>query len=397
MQDSCFRRDSTGVVPRKADLAGAAHLELVSEVVQLRPEDAMVEAMLRGWRAQQLARGLNPGTTVDPRERLVRRFLQFTNEYPWAWTPQHMEEWSLHLTAEEHLRVSTIRGYQGALRLFSEFLVDGRYGWAPACEQAFGPGQHPVAIAHEWNTIAHLQGYEGRPEARPFTREELQRFLDHADDQVGRAVRAKRKGSLAAYRDATLFKVIYAWGLRRQEASRLDLADFGRNAAAPEFGRYGMLGVRYGKAKRGQPPRRRNVASVMGWAVEAVADYVENIRPRFGCPDHPALWVTERGGRIKPAEIDDRFAAYRKALGLPEALVVHSLRHSYVTHLTEDGVDRQFIQTQVGHENDSSTAIYTHVSSDFMNTALRRALAPAFTEGQAGGTGAVGPNGDDVR
>lgn len=56
-----------------------------------------------------------------------------------------------------------------------------------------------------------------------------------------------------------------------------------------------MVHVRYGKAKRGQPPRRRNVASVMGWAVEAVADYVENIRPKFGCEGHPALWVTERG------------------------------------------------------------------------------------------------------
>ena len=140
-----------------------------------------------------------------------------------------------------------------------------------------------------------------------------------------------------------------------------------------------MLNVRYGKAKRGQQPRRRNVASVMGWAVEAVADYVANVRPRFGCEDHPALWVTERGGRVKPPEIDDRFAAYRSALGLPAALVVHSLRHSYVTHLTEDGVDRQFIQSQVGHENDSSTAIYTHVSSDFMSSALRRALAPAFS------------------
>jgi hypothetical protein len=73
------------------------------------------------------------------------------------------------------------------------------------------------------------------------------------------------------------------------------------------------------------------VASVMGWAVEAVADYVENIRPRFGAVDHPALWVTERGGRIKPAEINARFAAYRDALGLPRELSPHSLRHSYVT------------------------------------------------------------------
>jgi site-specific recombinase XerC len=44
------------------------------------------------------------------------------------------------------------------------------------------------------------------------------------------------------------------------------------------------------------------------------------------------LWVTERGGRIKPVEINARFVAYRDALGLPTALVPHSLRHSYVIY-----------------------------------------------------------------
>ena len=207
-----------------------------------------------------------------------------------------MDEWSLWLTSEKHLDPSTVRNYQMELRLFSEFLCDSRYGWVAACEAEFGPGKHPVPICHEGNTHRHLSQYEGSPEARPFTREELQRFLDYADDQVERAVRAKRKGALAAYRDATLFKVVYGWGLRRTESAKLDVVDWGRNPAAPEFGRYGMLHVRYGKAKRGQPPRRRNVASVMGWAVDAVADYVENIRPKFGFPEHPALWVTERGG-----------------------------------------------------------------------------------------------------
>ncbi len=174
--------------------------------------------------------------------------------------------------------------------------------------------------------------------ARPFTREEMRRFLDYADEQVERAVAGQRKGALAAYRDATLFKVMYGWGLRRTETSKLDVADWGRNPAVPEFGRYGTVNVRYGKAKRGQPPRRRNVASVMGWAVEAVADYVSNIRPKFGCEDHSALWVTERGGRVKPAEINARFVAYREALGLPAALVPHSIRHSYVICTASDPV-----------------------------------------------------------
>ena len=204
----------------RVDLAGAAHLQLVSGVVQLHPEDAMVEAMLGGWRAQQLARGLRE-TTIAPRERLVRAFLAFTGEYPWQWGPAHVDEWTQSLTGERHLAPSTIRNYQTELRLFSEYICDGRYGWAVACEREFGPGVHPVPVCHEWNTIAHLNDYEGDPEARPFTRQELQDFLDYADEQVGRAVRARRKGALAAYRDATLFKVMYGWGLRRTETSRL--------------------------------------------------------------------------------------------------------------------------------------------------------------------------------
>src|SRR5258705_10640584 len=96
---------------QRSALAGAARLELVSGVVQVQPQDAMFEAMLRGWKAQQTARGLREDT-VDARERLVRRFLAFTNEYPWRWSPGHVDEWSLWLTREQRLAPSTVRGYQ---------------------------------------------------------------------------------------------------------------------------------------------------------------------------------------------------------------------------------------------------------------------------------------------
>lgn len=129
------------------------------------------------------------------------------------------------------------------------------------------------------------------------TREECQALFDYADEQVERAIRLGRKGALTAYRDATVLKVIYAWGLRCNEASKLDRVDWYRNPQAPELGKYGMLHVRWGKSSRGSAPRRRMVASVMPWAVEAVEDYLTNIRPRFRAADHPAMWVTERGGR----------------------------------------------------------------------------------------------------
>ena len=72
-----------------------------------------------------------------------------------------------------------------------------------------------------------------------------------------RAASSRRKGWLAAFRDATLFKVVYGWGLRRRETAMLDVNDFTANPAAPELGGLGVCQVRYGKAMRGSPPRGR--------------------------------------------------------------------------------------------------------------------------------------------
>ena len=58
----------------------------------------------------------------------------------------------------------------------------------------------------------------------------------------------------------------------------------------------------------------------------------------------------------------------------------HCLRHSYASHLLEDGFDHLFVQQQLGHAWRSTTAIYTTVGSDYKNRALRRALDRAFEE-----------------
>jgi integrase/recombinase XerC len=55
-------------------------------------------------------------------------------------------------------------------------------------------------------------------------------------------------------------------------------------------------------------------------------------------------------------------------------LTTHSLRHAFVTHQIEDGTDPKLVQELVGHRWASSTAIYTAVSGDFMNTMMRKAL-----------------------
>jgi integrase/recombinase XerC len=358
---------------------GSAGSSLAGGVVHLDPERAVFEAMLEGWVAQMTSRCLK-ATTVATRLALVRRFATYTNEYPWQWSAADVEEFSASLrSGEKPLTISTVRGYQVQLGLFCEYLVDPRYLWGTACRDRFG--SYPTQVCTEWNRARHADDYEGVPHRRPFSLEELQRFFDHADGEVDRIRGAGRKGALAAFRDAALMKVVFAWGLRRREAVMLDIADLHRHAGAPAFGCFGALHVRWGKAKRGSPPRRRTVLSLFDWAVEALEQYVEEVRPAFGCGGHPAVWVTERGGRLSARSVDERFAAYRDAIGLPRELDLHCLRHSYVTHLVEAGYPERFVTEQVGHSWGSTTAIYCSVSDDFKNQVLSRALAGAFPIG----------------
>jgi site-specific recombinase XerD len=181
---------------------------------------------------------------------------------------------------------------------------------------------------------------------------------------------------LSALRDSTLLKTVYAYGLRRQEAVGLDIVDLRSNPKLPSYGRFGGVFVRFGKASRGSSPKRRTVLTVpeMDWIVEALEFYLKEVRPCFRPGRHPALWVTERCGRLSRRSANEAFTAARDAAGLPQELDLHSLRHSYVTHLTEFDYPEKFVQDQVGHSYASTTSIYSHVSDEYRNRLLREAL-----------------------
>ncbi|WP_233223225.1 hypothetical protein [Amycolatopsis sp. BJA-103] len=256
-------------------LPGSARLELADDVLLLRPEDAVLTAMLAGWEKQQRSGRRLQQDTVDSRRSVIRRFTAYTNEYPWHWTAVHMNEWTAELVMKQELAESTLRNYQGAIRMFCDYITSPHYGWVSECEARFGT--HPVQIVHEWNSAAHLVDYEGGPGRRPLTREECQALFDYADDQVERAVQLGRKGALSAYRDATVLKVNmdgdYAsrrpasWTVLTGTAIRR-LRSLVSSACSTCAG---------AKRSRGSPPKRRMVASTMPWAVEAVEDYLINV------------------------------------------------------------------------------------------------------------------------
>jgi hypothetical protein len=189
---------------------GAAGLQLAAGVPLLRPEEQVFSAMLGGWRNQQLARNL-AFSTINGREKTVAAFARHADAFPWRWTATMVDEWLGDLRAVRHLRRSTLRAYQEAVRSFCHYITNPAYEWPTACEQRFGT--HPVQVVHEWNTAVHVQDAESDPGKRAFTLAELEALFDHADAQVARVRTAGRKGWLPAFRDAALFKVAYGEGL----------------------------------------------------------------------------------------------------------------------------------------------------------------------------------------
>ena len=346
-------------------------LHLVGRAPLPHPAEQAFEAMLDGWRNQQLARGLS-FSTIDSRQKAVRRFHAHSNEWPWLWTPVLADEWFTDLRTIRRISHSTLRALQSTLRQFCWFITDPAYGWSLECERLFGT--HPIQICNEYNTAAHVTEVESRPAKRAFTLDELEAFFDYADEQVHVRRDHGRKGSLPAFRDAVLLKVAYGWGLRRNEVRMLDVVDFGLNPKAAEFGRFGVCYVRHGKAMRGSPPKRRSVLTVWDWTAEVVEEWISEVRTHYPTADQPALFPSERSPRICLSQLNRTFAECRTAIGLDLGLDFHSLRRSYVTHLIESGFDALFVQQQVGHEHASTTSLYTCVSSDYRTRTLRQAL-----------------------
>lgn len=215
------------------------------------------ETMLEGWELQQRSRMLS-GLTIERRLLTVRRFVSFTNDYPWRWTPGDVEAWTAEMVSAG-MAHSTVRNYQMAVALFCGYLSDARYQWHEVCERHFG--DVPVQVFHEWNTVIHRADYEGRPGNRPLSREELQAFFDYCDQRVGQVRARGRKGWLATFRDATLFKTIYAWGLRRREAAKRRSSRLSTGRRMPRLPSsvvtglwLSAMGRRCGAARRGAAP-----------------------------------------------------------------------------------------------------------------------------------------------
>jgi len=163
-----------------------------------------------------------------------------------------------------------------------------------------------------------------------------------------------------ALRDRALFELAYASGLRAEELVNLDVE-------AVEFdGERVRVEGKGGKTRlvpTGEP------------ALRAIDRYLKRGRPALGTGDGArALFLSKSGRRLSTSDVRRRLRVWtRQATGAAAAgTSPHALRHSFATHLLDNGADLRSIQELLGHASISTTQVYTRVESARLRTAYAR-------------------------
>jgi integrase/recombinase XerD len=155
-------------------------------------------------------------------------------------------------------------------------------------------------------------------------------------------------------RDQALFFNIYGSGLRLGEIRRLRIQDIDSKQM--------RLFIHQGKGKRD----RFTVLSQLG--LHALREYWKHARPKHPCG---YLFLNRDGTDcITERTVQDAFERYLKKAGITHHATVHTLRHSYATHLLENGTSIFYIRQLLGHSTIWTTTRYLHVANtDILNTA----------------------------
>ncbi|WP_018290350.1 tyrosine recombinase XerC [Verrucomicrobium sp. 3C] len=164
-----------------------------------------------------------------------------------------------------------------------------------------------------------------------------------ADREKRRSVRGPAWKEWQMWRDKAWLEVLYGAGLRLRELTGLRRKDFDSEQQLVQ-----VLG------KGG----KERICPLGPTATEAILHYLEL------CPyQADALFVSGRGKPLSPRFIESAFRLYLTESGLEGAYSPHKLRHSFATHLLNNGADLRCVQELLGHARLSTTQIYTGVST----------------------------------
>ena len=329
--DAVYRTGMAGIkgLRNLTGMKGRCKGGLKSNTHRTPPAPESLQACAAAFLQQLEARAYSQGS-LDAHHWALKGFLAWAGEQnltsPADFTRKTMEVYQFHLyhyrspRTGECLVVNTQLARLGCVRRFFAWLCrSGTIPANPACD-------------------LYLPRKQARHLPNSLSVDEIQRLfaMPNTADPFG-------------LRDRAMLEVFYATGVRRTEMTRLDHGDYDPSART--------LLVRKGKGGKSR------MLPVGERASHWLERYLLESRPLFAhIPSETALFLSGYGSRFSPTYLGNWVAGLMKKAGIPALGSCHRFRHSCATHMLEGGSDIRYIQEMLGHEQLSTTQIYTHVS-----------------------------------
>ncbi len=278
-----------------------------------------------------------------------------------------LERFYEFLRSEKGLSLHTQRNYKQQLETMAQHLVEmGLKDWSQVdagwVRQLAGKGMREGMKASSLATrLSSLRSFfdflilRGEMSANPAKgvsaprkQRPLPKNLDV--DEVNQLLEVNEDDPLAV-RDRAMMELMYGAGLRLAELVSVDVRD---------------VHLRSGELRViGKGDKERKVP-FSGMATEWVGKWLK-VRGNLADPGEPALFVSKLGTRISHRSVQKRMAEWGQKQSVASHISPHKLRHSFATHMLESSNNLRAVQELLGHENISTTQIYTHL--DFQHLA----------------------------
>ncbi|HEY5859344.1 MAG TPA: site-specific tyrosine recombinase XerD [Actinomycetota bacterium] len=283
-----------------------------------------------------------------------------------------------HLTVERGLSEHTLMAYRRDLRRYLEFLAKRDITEPGQVEEAtirsfvaslsaatYGEGEdeRPYRASSVARTLSSVRsfhrfmvrdGVADRDPAGGVSQPKLPRSLPRplTVEEVTRLLEAPDPATPVGIRDRAILELLYGAGLRISELVGLDVDDVDLDPGSVR-----VLGK--GGKEREVPLGR--------YGREAVEAYVTRTRPEFAsAKSRGALFLNQRGGRLTRQSCARLLAAHVATADIDRRVSLHTLRHSFATHLLEGGADVRVVQELLGHASVATTQIYTLVTREHL-------------------------------
>ena len=279
------------------------------------------------------------------------------------WIPRFLT----HLSTERRLSAHTDANYRRDLQLFARYCekngitewprVDSQHVRTFAASE-FRRGQSARTIQRRLSALRSFFNFLLRESVlrsnpavgvqAPKAPKRLPQTVDA--DQMAQLLTFRTDDELSV-RDKAIMELFYSSGLRLSELVDLDIRDVDlRDRTVRVTGKGG----------------KTRMLPVGRFAVQALTTWL-NERRTLAAPDEEAMFVSQRGGRLRQRAIQVRIERWAKQQGLGVHMHPHMFRHSFATHLLESSQDLRAVQELLGHANISTTQVYTHL--DFQHLA----------------------------